>query len=128
MKEKTQMLKTNRLKKKILQAEKEFRIKASKVLAKEEDGILYYTATIARSLCARAKSAAKNISFYKEIPAIDREKSIAEKIASDFLEVTDEISEKKLSNFLEGRKKKYDSITLAVFQSVLFAQIFLKKL
>ena len=45
MKEKTQMLKTNGLKKKILQAEKEFRIKSSKVLAKEENGILYYSIT-----------------------------------------------------------------------------------
>ena len=126
MKEKTQMLKTNGLKKKILQAEKEFRIKSSKVLAKEENGILYYTATMASSLCTRAKSAAKNISFYKEIPAIDDKISIAEKIASDFLEVMDEMSEKKLCIFFESRKRKYDSITLAVFQPVLFAQIFFR--
>lgn len=125
MKEKIQTIKTDVLKKEILSAEKNFRNKAKKLLFKEEEDIFYYTATIARSLCARAKNAVKNITFYKELPA-ESNASVAQKLAYGFLDTAEEISEKKLYLYLESTKEKYDSITLAVFPSVLFACIFLK--
>ncbi|MBQ9746146.1 MAG: hypothetical protein IJW21_04930, partial [Clostridia bacterium] len=103
-----------------------FRAASARILQSESAGELYYAATLCPSLCMRARSAAKNIASYKDIPAEAEELNLARTLAEDFLESGEEASEVKLMAFLAAGGVKYGSVTLAVLPDMLFTSAFLR--
>lgn len=123
MKDEFMTVKTNKIKREILISVKKFRVASEKLLREDGESSLHYAATLSRSLCTRAKSAARNISSFKEVPA-DADGVIARRLALSFIDSTDEVNEAKLCAFLASTGEKYDSVTLSVLPDILFSVIF----
>jgi len=125
MEETIRTVKTDVIRKDIRKNATEFCKKAEKLLAENREDSLYYAATLCKNLCSRARTAAKRICFYKEIPQGIKE-SIAKETVLEYIDNAAEVNESTLKAFLNAKKKKYDSITLSVFSDMMFAVIFEK--
>ena len=99
-----------------------YRAKAKKILKEEAEGELYYAATLARPLCARANSTAKNMAFYSRYASGEEARALAEA----FCDSAKEINELELRTFLSAQGEKYSSITLSLLPDMIFTALFLK--
>jgi len=106
-------------------AARAYRHASARILARGEGGEPGRAASLCDALCMRAKSAAKNIYAYKNLPAPGG-KAEAFMLAETFLERDGEANEANLCSCLASYGKKYDSVTLAVLPDALFAAAFVR--
>ncbi len=101
-------------------AAKSYRTAAAEILKRGEEGDLGYAATLARTLCARAKSTAKNMAFYTRFD----DGRAARELADGFCDTVKEISEATLRAFFKEKGDKYESVTLTLLPDMIFTVLF----